>query len=69
MFVAQPGLSRRLAVELLDKMNNPDNPPLYIDKDEDDLEVIYTESVCKSDRKTDKCDMWTSSKSMFLFIQ
>lgn len=42
MFVAQSGLSRRLAVELLEKMNNPDNPPLYIEKDEDDLEVIHS---------------------------
>lgn len=51
MYVAQAGLSRRLAVELLDKMNNPDNPPLYIEKDEDDLEVIYTVSMCKIDYK------------------
>uniref|UniRef100_A0AAY5EGZ3 non-specific serine/threonine protein kinase n=1 Tax=Electrophorus electricus TaxID=8005 RepID=A0AAY5EGZ3_ELEEL len=29
VFVGQTGLTRRLAVELLDKMNNPDNPPHY----------------------------------------
>lgn len=52
MFVAQSGLSRRLAVELLDKMNNPDNPPLYIEKDEDDLEVIH--SVCLCAREIEK---------------
>uniref|UniRef100_A0A8B9KIH6 non-specific serine/threonine protein kinase n=1 Tax=Astyanax mexicanus TaxID=7994 RepID=A0A8B9KIH6_ASTMX len=43
MFVAQTGLTRRLAVELLDKMNNPDNHPHYTEGDEDDLEV---KSVC-----------------------
>uniref|UniRef100_A0AAR2JDZ3 Mitogen-activated protein kinase kinase kinase kinase n=1 Tax=Pygocentrus nattereri TaxID=42514 RepID=A0AAR2JDZ3_PYGNA len=39
MFVAQTGLTRKLAVELLDKMNNPDNHPHYTEGDEDDLEV------------------------------
>uniref|UniRef100_A0AAY5F238 non-specific serine/threonine protein kinase n=1 Tax=Electrophorus electricus TaxID=8005 RepID=A0AAY5F238_ELEEL len=39
VFVGQTGLTRRLAVELLDKMNNPDNPPHYSEGDEDDLEV------------------------------
>ncbi|KAG7333923.1 hypothetical protein KOW79_002330 [Hemibagrus wyckioides] len=48
MFVAQSGLSRRLAVELLDKMNNPDNPPLYIDKDEDDLEPPHPPHTIRS---------------------
>ncbi|KAK3573391.1 hypothetical protein QTP86_024626 [Hemibagrus guttatus] len=48
VFVAQPGLSRRLAVELLDKMNNPDNPPLYIDKDEDDLEPPHPPHTIRS---------------------
>ncbi|XP_066535082.1 mitogen-activated protein kinase kinase kinase kinase 5 [Hoplias malabaricus] len=40
VFVAQVGLTRRLAVELLDKMNNPDNHPQYTEGDEDDLEPL-----------------------------
>ncbi|XP_017319427.1 mitogen-activated protein kinase kinase kinase kinase 5 [Ictalurus punctatus] len=48
MFVAQSGLSRRLAVELLEKMNNPDNPPLYIEKDEDDLEPPHPPHTIRS---------------------
>ncbi|KAH0620220.1 hypothetical protein JD844_020270 [Phrynosoma platyrhinos] len=37
-FVGQPGLSRSLAVELLDKVNNPDNHPHYNETDDDDFE-------------------------------
>ncbi|XP_007427727.1 mitogen-activated protein kinase kinase kinase kinase 5 isoform X1 [Python bivittatus] len=37
-FVGQPGLSRSLAVELLDKVNNPDNHPHYSEADDDDFE-------------------------------
>ncbi|XP_015683128.2 mitogen-activated protein kinase kinase kinase kinase 5 [Protobothrops mucrosquamatus] len=37
-FVGQPGLSRSLAVELLDKVNNPDNHPHYTEADDDDFE-------------------------------
>ncbi|KAF5901599.1 mitogen-activated protein kinase kinase kinase kinase 5 isoform X1, partial [Clarias magur] len=48
MFVAQSGLSRRLAVELLDKMNNPDNLHPYIDKDEDDLEPPHPPHTIRS---------------------
>ncbi|XP_046726880.1 mitogen-activated protein kinase kinase kinase kinase 5 [Silurus meridionalis] len=48
VFVGQSGLSRRIAVELLDKMNNPDNPPLYIDKDEDDLEPPHPPHTIRS---------------------
>lgn len=39
MFVAQSGLTRRLAVDLLDKMNNPDNHQHYSEVDDDDIEV------------------------------
>lgn len=39
MFVAQTGLTWRLAVDLLDKMNNPDNHQPYSEVDDDDLEV------------------------------
>lgn len=38
--MAQTGLTRRLATELIDKMNNPDNHQNFGEMDEDDLEVI-----------------------------
>uniref|UniRef100_A0A8C5E1H8 non-specific serine/threonine protein kinase n=1 Tax=Gouania willdenowi TaxID=441366 RepID=A0A8C5E1H8_GOUWI len=41
VFVAQTGLTRRLAVDLLDKMNNPDNHQHYNEVDDDDLEVKF----------------------------
>lgn len=41
VYVAQTGLTRRLAVDLLDKMNNPDNHQHYGEADDDDLEVRY----------------------------
>ncbi|OXB64059.1 hypothetical protein ASZ78_001679 [Callipepla squamata] len=37
-FVGQPGLSRSLAVELLDKVNNPDNHTHCSEVDDDDFE-------------------------------
>ncbi|XP_028293452.1 mitogen-activated protein kinase kinase kinase kinase 5 isoform X4 [Gouania willdenowi] len=40
VFVAQTGLTRRLAVDLLDKMNNPDNHQHYNEVDDDDLEPL-----------------------------
>uniref|UniRef100_A0AAX7U6N6 non-specific serine/threonine protein kinase n=1 Tax=Astatotilapia calliptera TaxID=8154 RepID=A0AAX7U6N6_ASTCA len=40
VFMAQTGLTRRLATELIDKMNNPDNHQNFGEMDEDDLEVI-----------------------------
>uniref|UniRef100_A0A8C9YKT6 Mitogen-activated protein kinase kinase kinase kinase n=1 Tax=Sander lucioperca TaxID=283035 RepID=A0A8C9YKT6_SANLU len=42
VYVAQTGLTRRLALDLLDKMNNPDNHQHYSEVDDDDLEVITT---------------------------
>lgn len=39
IYVAQTGLTRRLAVDLLDKMNNPENHQHYTEVDDDDLEV------------------------------
>ncbi|XP_031436276.1 mitogen-activated protein kinase kinase kinase kinase 5 isoform X2 [Clupea harengus] len=39
LFVAQLGLTRNLAVELLDKMNNPDIHPQYCEAEDDDLEL------------------------------
>lgn len=38
--MAQTGLTWRLAVDLLDKMNNPDNHQHYSEVDDDDLEVM-----------------------------
>uniref|UniRef100_A0A672ZV75 non-specific serine/threonine protein kinase n=1 Tax=Sphaeramia orbicularis TaxID=375764 RepID=A0A672ZV75_9TELE len=49
VFVAQTGLTRRLAVDLLDKMNNPDNHQHYNEVDDDDLEVMYHYITCKRD--------------------
>uniref|UniRef100_A0A8C1VX91 Mitogen-activated protein kinase kinase kinase kinase 5 n=1 Tax=Cyprinus carpio TaxID=7962 RepID=A0A8C1VX91_CYPCA len=47
LFVAQTGLTRRLALELLDKMNNPDNHQSHFNQgDEDDLEVTHVTFVC-----------------------
>ncbi|KAG7229148.1 hypothetical protein INR49_013091, partial [Caranx melampygus] len=40
VFVAQTGLTRRLAVDLLDKMNNPDNHQPFSEVDDDDLEDV-----------------------------
>uniref|UniRef100_A0A3Q2Z5H8 Mitogen-activated protein kinase kinase kinase kinase n=1 Tax=Hippocampus comes TaxID=109280 RepID=A0A3Q2Z5H8_HIPCM len=40
VYVAQTGLTRRLAVDLLDKMNNPDNHQHYGEADDDDLEPL-----------------------------
>ncbi|XP_077945866.1 mitogen-activated protein kinase kinase kinase kinase 5 isoform X5 [Gasterosteus aculeatus] len=40
VYVAQIGLTRRLAVDLLDKMNNPDNHEHYSEVDDDDLEPL-----------------------------
>uniref|UniRef100_A0AAZ3QA72 Non-specific serine/threonine protein kinase n=1 Tax=Oncorhynchus tshawytscha TaxID=74940 RepID=A0AAZ3QA72_ONCTS len=39
LFIDQTGLTRRVAVELLDKMNNPDNHQHFSEVDDDDLEV------------------------------
>ncbi|XP_044128608.1 LOW QUALITY PROTEIN: mitogen-activated protein kinase kinase kinase kinase 5 [Bufo gargarizans] len=39
-FVAQGGLSRLMALELLDRVNNPDHHHHYIEPDDDDLEPI-----------------------------
>uniref|UniRef100_A0A3B4TSQ1 Mitogen-activated protein kinase kinase kinase kinase n=1 Tax=Seriola dumerili TaxID=41447 RepID=A0A3B4TSQ1_SERDU len=45
VFVAQTGLTRRLAVDLLDKMNNPDNHQHYSEVDDDDLEVMSVDKL------------------------
>ncbi|KAF5925861.1 hypothetical protein HPG69_002312, partial [Diceros bicornis minor] len=43
-FVGQPGLSRALAVELLDKVNNPDHHAHYTEGDDDDFEGVLSDS-------------------------
>ncbi|XP_056110906.1 mitogen-activated protein kinase kinase kinase kinase 5 isoform X3 [Rhinichthys klamathensis goyatoka] len=49
LFVAQTGLTRRLALELLDKMNNPDNHQShFIQGDEDDLEPLAERHTIRS---------------------
>ncbi|CAB1418536.1 unnamed protein product, partial [Pleuronectes platessa] len=40
VFVGQTGLTRRVAVDLLDRMNNPDNHQPYSEVDDDDLEPL-----------------------------
>uniref|UniRef100_A0A8K9VH10 Mitogen-activated protein kinase kinase kinase kinase 5 n=1 Tax=Oncorhynchus mykiss TaxID=8022 RepID=A0A8K9VH10_ONCMY len=40
LFIDQTGLTRRVAVELLDKMNNPDNHQHFSEVDDDDLEDL-----------------------------
>uniref|UniRef100_A0A8C1FRK1 non-specific serine/threonine protein kinase n=1 Tax=Cyprinus carpio carpio TaxID=630221 RepID=A0A8C1FRK1_CYPCA len=53
LFVAQTGLTRRLALELLDKMNNPDNHQSHFSQgDEDDLEVTRVMCVLTSSHIT-----------------
>ncbi|KAK7904050.1 hypothetical protein WMY93_016657 [Mugilogobius chulae] len=45
VFVAQTGLTRRLAMDLLDKMNNPENHQPYREVDDDDLEDQFHSQV------------------------
>ncbi|KAM9432344.1 mitogen-activated protein kinase kinase kinase kinase 5 isoform 2-T2 [Salvelinus alpinus] len=40
LFIDQTGLTRKVAVELLDKMNNPDNHQHFSEVDDDDLESL-----------------------------
>uniref|UniRef100_A0A4W3IM66 Mitogen-activated protein kinase kinase kinase kinase n=1 Tax=Callorhinchus milii TaxID=7868 RepID=A0A4W3IM66_CALMI len=56
-FVTQPSLLRALAVELLDKVNNPENHHHFGEADDDDLEVQFepplrkeTEAHCEMPR-------------------
>ncbi|KAK7140521.1 hypothetical protein R3I94_012958 [Phoxinus phoxinus] len=49
LFVAQMSLTRRLALELLDKMNNPDNHQSHFSQgDEDDLEPLAERHTIRS---------------------
>lgn len=54
MFVAQASLTWRLAVDLLDKMNNPDNHQPYSEADDDDLEVRASNTTLRA-KAADLC--------------
>ncbi|XP_005736784.1 mitogen-activated protein kinase kinase kinase kinase 5 isoform X5 [Pundamilia nyererei] len=54
VFMAQTGLTRRLATELIDKMNNPDNHQNFGEMDEDDLEFQGNSEVRHTIRSTNK---------------
>uniref|UniRef100_A0A674AU34 Mitogen-activated protein kinase kinase kinase kinase n=1 Tax=Salmo trutta TaxID=8032 RepID=A0A674AU34_SALTR len=45
LFIDQTGLTRRVAVELLDKMNNPDNHQHFSEVDDDDLEPLSAQPL------------------------
>uniref|UniRef100_A0AAQ5YCY1 Mitogen-activated protein kinase kinase kinase kinase n=1 Tax=Amphiprion ocellaris TaxID=80972 RepID=A0AAQ5YCY1_AMPOC len=64
VFVAQTGLTRRLAVDLLDKMNNPDNHQHYSEVDDDDLEVCRRCVQGKQQNET-QCLSFTVDKLQF----
>ncbi|XP_030574087.1 mitogen-activated protein kinase kinase kinase kinase 5 isoform X2 [Archocentrus centrarchus] len=54
LFVSQTGLTRRLAVDLLDKMNNPDNHQHFGEIDDDDLEFQPNHEIRHTIRSTNK---------------
>uniref|UniRef100_A0A672K4P7 Mitogen-activated protein kinase kinase kinase kinase n=1 Tax=Sinocyclocheilus grahami TaxID=75366 RepID=A0A672K4P7_SINGR len=70
LFVAQTVLTRRLALELLDKMNNPDNHQSHFSQgDEDDLEVTHVTFVCVCMHERDGKLLCTSVNVFFDRIQ
>eukprot|EP00064_Thunnus_orientalis_P018218 superscaffoldBa00004119_g18312 len=66
VFVAQTGLTRRLAVDLLDKMNNPDNHQHYSEVDDDDLEPLS--AVRHTIRSTNKQARAERTRSEINFV-
>uniref|UniRef100_A0A8C3AEP3 Mitogen-activated protein kinase kinase kinase kinase n=1 Tax=Cyclopterus lumpus TaxID=8103 RepID=A0A8C3AEP3_CYCLU len=62
VYVAQAGLTRRLAVDLLDKMNNPDNHQHYSEVDDDDLEVM-------SDSVASKKKIYIQHQYFYIFLK
>uniref|UniRef100_A0A8C7FV73 non-specific serine/threonine protein kinase n=1 Tax=Oncorhynchus kisutch TaxID=8019 RepID=A0A8C7FV73_ONCKI len=58
LFIDQTGLTRRVAVELLDKMNNPDNHQHFSEVDDDDLENLLSVD-CIKDTGMVCCDGWS----------
>uniref|UniRef100_A0A4W6FLK8 Mitogen-activated protein kinase kinase kinase kinase n=1 Tax=Lates calcarifer TaxID=8187 RepID=A0A4W6FLK8_LATCA len=66
VFVAQTGLTRRLAVDLLDKMNNPDNHQHYSEVDDDDLEPLSAvRHTIRSTNKQARAERTLSMLDMF----
>ncbi|CAL8302280.1 unnamed protein product, partial [Boreogadus saida] len=65
MFVGQSGLSRRVAVELLDKMNNPDTHQPFSEVDDDDLEPLS--AVRHTIRSTNKQSRAERTRSEIVF--
>uniref|UniRef100_A0A8C3AIN5 non-specific serine/threonine protein kinase n=1 Tax=Cyclopterus lumpus TaxID=8103 RepID=A0A8C3AIN5_CYCLU len=70
VYVAQAGLTRRLAVDLLDKMNNPDNHQHYSEVDDDDLEPLSAvRHTIRSTNKQARAERTRSEMdSMLLFF-
>ncbi|XP_072314432.1 mitogen-activated protein kinase kinase kinase kinase 5 [Eucyclogobius newberryi] len=64
VFVSQTGLTRRLAVDLLDKMNNPENHQPYAETDDDDLEPIAVRHTIKSSKKQGKAERTPSEMDL-----
>ncbi|XP_051946339.1 mitogen-activated protein kinase kinase kinase kinase 5-like isoform X2 [Xyrauchen texanus] len=70
LFVTQTGLTRRVAQELLDKMNNPDNhQSQYSQGDEDDLEPLAERHTIRSSRSKSSRAERTQSQINFDKIQ
>ncbi|KTF94006.1 hypothetical protein cypCar_00020035 [Cyprinus carpio] len=70
LFVAQTGLTRRLALELLDKMNNPDNHQSHFSQgDEDDLEPLAERHTIRSSHSRSSRAERTKSQINFDRIQ
>ncbi|XP_059373142.1 mitogen-activated protein kinase kinase kinase kinase 5-like isoform X1 [Carassius carassius] len=70
LFVAQTGLTRRLALELLDKMNNPDNHQSNFSQgDEDDLEPLAERHTIRSSHSRSSRAEKTKSQINFDQIQ
>ncbi|XP_035284464.1 mitogen-activated protein kinase kinase kinase kinase 5 isoform X1 [Anguilla anguilla] len=65
VFVANGSLTRRLAVELLDKMNNPDNHSHFSEVDDDDLEPLA--AVRHTIRSTNKSSRAERTRSEINF--
>uniref|UniRef100_A0A672N1H0 Mitogen-activated protein kinase kinase kinase kinase n=1 Tax=Sinocyclocheilus grahami TaxID=75366 RepID=A0A672N1H0_SINGR len=70
LFVAQTSLTRRLALELLDKMNNPDNHQSHFSQgDEDDLEPLSERHTIRSSHSRNSRAEKTQSQINFDRLQ
>ncbi|XP_029454215.1 mitogen-activated protein kinase kinase kinase kinase 5 isoform X2 [Rhinatrema bivittatum] len=60
-FVVHPSLSRVLAIELLDKVNNPDHHQHYSEADDDDIEpVLAVRHTIRSTNKSSRAERTAS---------